>query len=152
MIIFFLFLVALDQASKYWARTFLATQGTIPIIDDFLHLTYVENRGAAFGMLQGQSFLFVIITIVAIVLLYYYYLRQRNRNGEKLDLLKFILTTIAAGACGNLIDRVLLGFVTDMIDVRGIWAFVFNIADIYVVCATLFLCLYILKFDVENDR
>ncbi|MDO4711544.1 MAG: signal peptidase II [Peptostreptococcaceae bacterium] len=151
-ILYFILLLALDQGTKYWTRVYLRPRGSISLIGDFFHLTYVENRGAAFGILQGQAILFVIITIVAILLLYYYYIRQQNKNGKYLKFLSFILLMIAAGACGNLIDRVFLGFVTDMIDVRGIWTFVFNVADIYVVCGTILLCFYILKFDAENDR
>lgn len=153
MIIFlFLLLVGLDQVTKYWARIYLKPQGSISVIGDFLHLTYVENKGAAFGILQGQSIFFVIASILAIILLYAYYIKQKNRGAKALNFLIFIITTISAGAFGNLIDRIFLGYVTDMIDVKGIWTFVFNVADIYVVCATLLLCLYIFKFDVENKH
>lgn len=148
--ILFGILLALDQASKHWAREILQPKGSISIIGDFLHLTYVENRGAAFGILQGQAFFFGVATVVAIVLLLSYYRKQKNKNAKQLLFLRIIITGILAGAFGNLIDRLWLGFVTDMIDVKGIWTFVFNVADIYVVCGTFLLAFYILKYDAEK--
>ena len=150
IILFFGGLLILDQISKYWARNFLQARGSISVIGDFFHLTYVENRGAAFGLLQGKSFIFVVATFFAIAMLSLYYYRQRKKGASRLKLLLFILLAIFAGAIGNLTDRILLGYVTDMIDVRGVWSFVFNLADIYVVCGTILLCYYILRFDKEN--
>ncbi len=147
--LFFLVLLGLDQASKFWAREVLQTKGSISILGEFFRLTYVENRGAAFGLLQGQSVLFVIATFIAIISLSYIYYLQKKKNIPHLAYLKYILAMIFAGAVGNLIDRLTLGFVTDMIDVRGIWIFVFNVADIYVVCGTILLCAYILYYDKE---
>ncbi len=147
--LFFLVLLGLDQASKFWAREVLQTKGSISILGEFFRLTYVENRGAAFGLLQGQSVLFVIATFFAIISLSYIYYLQKKKNIPHLAYLKYILAMIFAGAVGNLIDRLTLGFVTDMIDVRGIWIFVFNVADIYVVCGTILLCAYILYYDKE---
>lgn len=147
--LFFFVLLGLDQASKYWAREVLQTKGSISILGDFFHLTYVENRGAAFGLLQNQQVFFVFATCAAMILLYWYYNKQKKKQIPQLLLLRLTITAIFAGAVGNLIDRLTLGFVTDMIDVRGIWVFVFNVADIYVVCGTILLCLYILLFDKE---
>jgi len=138
-------LLVLDQASKFWARNILAIKGSIPVISDFLHLTYVENRGAAFGILNGKIALFLAVTALAIILLLKY--ANSQKDNEHARGLYFIIAFIIAGALGNLIDRAVFGFVTDMIDFRGIWKFVFNIADCYVVCATGALIFYILKFD-----
>ena len=142
--------LAIDQASKFWARNSLANIGSIPIIENFLHLTYVENRGAAFGMLHGKIILFLIATIIAILLLIKYaYSQKQNKHSKYLNI---IVAFIIAGAMGNLIDRAFLGFVTDMIDFRGIWVFVFNIADCYVVCGTLALMYYMFKFDSQFEN
>lgn len=143
-------LVLLDQGTKYWARTILQPQQSIALIPNFFHLTYVENRGAAFGILQGQAIFFSIVTIVAMILLIGYYKKQKKRGAQQLRLLKAIISVILSGAIGNLVDRIFFGFVTDMIDVRGIWSFVFNVADIYVVCGILILSLYIFKYDLEK--
>lgn len=143
-------LLSIDQASKLWARNSLADIGSIPIIKNFLHLTYVENRGAAFGMLHGKIILFLIATIIAILLLIKYAHSQKQNKHSKY--LNIIVAFIIAGAMGNLIDRAFLGFVTDMIDFRGIWVFVFNIADCYVVCGTLALMYYMFRFDSQFEN
>ncbi len=138
-------LLVIDQISKFWARNILASKGTMPIISDFFHLTYVENTGAAFGILSGKITLFLVVTTLAIVLLLKYAKEQRDNDHVKY--LYIIISFIIAGAIGNLVDRAVFGFVTDMIDFRGLWKFVFNIADCYVVCGTSALIFYILKFD-----
>ena len=148
--IFLFFLLLVDQATKFWARAELAHVSTIPIIKNFFHLTYVENKGAAFGMMQGRSGFFALASLLAIVLLLLYYKGQKQKNASHIRPLLFISLTIIAGAIGNLIDRLTLGFVTDFIDFRGIWMYVFNVADIYVVCATVLLCLYVLRYDKAN--
>lgn len=146
-IILLLALLLIDQVSKYFVRLELSEIESLPIIEGFFHLTYVENRGAAFGMMQGKSLLFIVATMVAIIALLVYYNIQKNNNGPHLKTLGYIILFIIAGAIGNLIDRVWLGFVTDFIDFRGIWKFVFNIADMYVVCATILLGIYVVKYD-----
>lgn len=138
-------LLVIDQISKFWARNILASKGTMPIISDFFHLTYVENTGAAFGILSGKITLFLVVTTLAIVLLLKYAKEQKHNDHVKY--LYIIISFIIAGAIGNLVDRAVFGFVTDMIDFRGLWKFVFNIADCYVVCGTSTLIFYILKFD-----
>lgn len=143
-------LLAIDQISKFWARNSLANIGSIPIINNFLHLTYVENRGAAFGMLHGKILLFLLATIIAIIFLVKYAISQKENDRAKI--LYIIVTFIIAGAIGNLIDRAVFGFVTDMIDFRGIWVFVFNIADCYVVCGTMALMYYIFRFDKQFEN
>ena len=148
--IFLSFLLLVDQVTKFWARAELAHVSTIPIIKNFFHLTYVENKGAAFGMMQGRSGFFTLASLLAIVLLLLYYKGQKQKNASNIRPLLYIILTIIAGAIGNLIDRLTLGFVTDFIDFRGIWMYVFNVADIYVVCATVLLCLYVLRYDKAN--
>lgn len=138
-------LIVIDQISKYLALNNLAQIGSIPIIKDIFHLTYVENRGAAFGMFQDNQIIFIIVALFAsIVGLYYLYKKKLNWVGN----LGIIL--IISGAIGNLIDRVRLGFVVDYFDFRFIWEYVFNVADIFVVVGTILLCIYIMFF--ENDK
>lgn len=141
-IIFGIMMILFDQITKYYARIKLQTVGTIPVIEDFFHLTYVENRGAAFGMLQGQKVLFTLLTVCIVAGLLYYI--SQNRESR---FLKLTGTFIVVGAIGNLIDRLVLGYVVDFIDFRGIWQYVFNVADIFVVCGTMLLILGILYQD-----
>lgn len=144
-IMLFIVLLIGDQASKYWARTVLYQQSSIQVIPHILRFTYVENRGAAFGMLQGQKIFFVIMTFLLIGL-FFVYLKKTNTN----KWMKWTASIIIAGAIGNLIDRVLLGYVVDFIDFHIIWRYVFNVADIYVVGGTLLLALQILLQDEKE--
>lgn len=139
-------LIGLDQLSKYWALNYLQEIGSIPIIQNVFHLTYVENRGAAFGMFQNNQIIFVIVAIVASIFgLYYLHTKKVNLIG------KFGIVLIISGAIGNLIDRVRLGFVVDYFDFRIVWEYVFNVADVFVVVGTLMLCIYILFFEGKEQ-
>ncbi|CEO10476.1 lipoprotein signal peptidase [[Clostridium] sordellii] len=138
-------LIAIDQISKYLAVNYLANIGSIPIIKNIFHLTYVENRGAAFGMFQNNQIIFIVVAIAACVFgLYYLYKKDLNILGKSSIIL------IISGALGNLIDRIRLGFVVDYFDFRVIWDYVFNVADVFVVVGTILLCVYIIFF--ENDK
>ena len=138
-------LIAIDQISKYLAVNYLVNIGSIPIIKNIFHLTYVENRGAAFGMFQNNQIIFIVVAIVACVFgLYYLYKKDLNILGKSAIIL------IISGALGNLIDRIRLGFVVDYFDFRVIWDYVFNVADVFVVVGTILLCVYIIFF--ENDK
>ncbi|OXX84261.1 lipoprotein signal peptidase [Paraclostridium benzoelyticum] len=137
--------MGLDQISKFLAVKYLVNIGSIPIIKDIFHLTYVENRGAAFGMFQNNQMVFVVVALIACIFgLYYLYKKQLNLLGKSAIIL------IIAGAIGNLIDRVKLGFVVDYFDFRIVWNYVFNVADVFVVIGTILLCIYIIFF--ENDK
>ena len=138
-------LIVIDQISKYLAVNNLANIGSIPIIENIFHLTYVENRGAAFGMFQNNQIVFIIVAVVAsIVGLYYIYKKKLNLLGN------ISIVLIISGAIGNLIDRVRLGFVVDYFDFRFIWDYVFNVADIFVVVGTILLCIYIIVFEKDK--
>ncbi|CEP47010.1 signal peptidase II [Paraclostridium sordellii] len=138
-------LIAIDQISKYLAVNYLVNIGSIPIIKNIFHLTYVENRGAAFGMFQNNQIIFIVVAIAACVFgLYYLYRKDLNILGKSAIIL------IISGALGNLIDRIRLGFVVDYFDFRVIWDYVFNVADVFVVVGTILLCVYIIFF--ENDK
>lgn len=139
-------LIGIDQLSKVWALKSLKEIGSIPIIQNVFHLTYVENRGAAFGMLQNNQTIFIIVALAASVFgLYYLHTKKVNILG------KAGIILIISGAIGNLIDRVRLGFVVDYFDFRFIWEYVFNVADVFVVLGTIMLCAYIIFFDEEKQ-
>ena len=140
-----LLLVGIDQLSKILALKYLKNVESIPIIQNMFHLTYVENRGAAFGMFQNNQIVFIIVAVVAsIVGLYYIYKKKLNLLGN------ISIVLIISGAIGNLIDRVRLGFVVDYFDFRFIWDYVFNVADIFVVVGTILLCIYIIVFEKDK--
>lgn len=127
-------LLIVDQVSKYWARNFL--DETIVIIDGFFQLNYVENYGASFNILTGSLGIIIIITFIAIGLLLYMMSYYRN---DKVEMI--LLVFIMAGTLGNLIDRLVFGFVTDFLDFYLIFYDfpVFNFADSFLVGATFLL-------------
>ena len=131
MIYIFLFLILLiiDQYSKFIVHGTLYVGDTIPIIDNFFNLTYVQNRGVAFGLFQGKIDIVSILALVAIGLILFYFCK----NFKKISFLERIAyTMIFSGAVGNMIDRLFRGFVVDMLDFRGIWSFIFNFADVWI--------------------
>lgn len=131
MIYIFLFLILLiiDQYSKFIIHNTLYVGDTIPIIDNFFNLTYVQNRGVAFGLFQGKIDIVSILSLIAIALILYYFCK----NFKGISFLERIAyTMIFSGAVGNMIDRLFRGFVIDMLDFRGIWSFIFNFADVWI--------------------
>lgn len=138
--------VVCDQVVKYLCTIFLKPIGTFPIIEDVFHLTYCENTGAAFSMLSGARIFFVVITSAFILLIFWLIYSGRVKNTAA----SFAMVFVAAGGMGNLIDRVLNGYVVDMFDFRLINFAVFNVADIAVTCgAAAFLIIYVFaKGDV----
>ncbi len=144
--IFIVILVLLDQVSKVFMQSFLEYGNSVAILDGVFHLTYVENRGAAFGLFENMQVFFIIVAvIVTIVGLVYIH------KSETSKLAKISICLIIAGAIGNLIDRVKMGYVVDFFDFRFIWNYVFNIADVFVVIGTLLLCIYLLKSGKEEN-
>ncbi|MEL7608969.1 MAG: signal peptidase II [Bacillota bacterium] len=126
IIIFLLLLV--DQASKIAAERLLTQLpgNTFPVWEGVFHFTFAKNRGASFGILQGQHWLLIPITLIAICAIVFVLIRFHKRLHP---LLRFSLALIVAGAIGNLIDRAFLGYVRDMLDFRLINFAVFNAAD-----------------------
>lgn len=141
-----LLLIGIDQLSKIWALNSLKEIGSISIIENVFHLTYVENRGAAFGMFQNNQIIFILVAILASIFgIYYLHTKKVNLLG------KASIILLISGAIGNLIDRLRLGFVVDYFDFRFIWEYVFNIADIFVVVGTILLCIYIIFFEEDKQ-
>ena len=126
--------VILDQVTKYFAVLYLKGQEAILLIPGVLELRYLENRGAAFGILQGGKIVFLIIT--PIVLLVAAYVLFRMPDGGKYRVLHILLDCIIIGAVGNMIDRVRLDYVVDFIYISLIDFPIFNVADMFVSIAT----------------
>lgn len=128
-IILFVILLLLDQFTKYIIEQSFYLYESIPIIEDLFNLTYVENRGIAFGLFQGKLNIISVLTVLAIIGIFVYVLKER-KNLSMLE--KISYTLILSGAVGNMADRIFRGFVIDMLDFRGIWSFVFNLADVWI--------------------
>ena len=142
-------LVALDQWTKYLAVLFLKDQDPFVIIDGVFELHYLENRGAAFGIMQGQQVFFLVIALI--VLLAVVYLFCKMSKDAKFVPLRLIAIAVLAGAWGNMIDRVRLGYVVDFFYFKLINFPIFNVADIYVTVAAFMLVVLILFFYQEED-
>jgi signal peptidase II len=138
-------IIAADQLVKAWAKTSLMETGTIPVIRDVFHLTYAENRGAAFSMLEGQRWFFIILTSVMLVVIAMAFFKEFFKGVWGKTTLVFIF----AGAVGNFIDRVWLGFVVDMFDFRLIDFPIFNVADIFLTVGAVMGIIYILFIDKD---
>ncbi|WP_077367325.1 signal peptidase II [Anaerosalibacter sp. Marseille-P3206] len=146
----FFLIVLLDQFTKYLAVKHLKFNEPIVLIKDFLKLNYVENYGAAFGVMQNKKYFFIITTLIVIITIIVF-LKKNFYHLSKL--MKVSLVMLLAGAIGNLIDRIRLSYVVDFISVRfsnGYEFPVFNIADCFIVISTILIVIMILfeKYEV----
>lgn len=139
----------LDRLVKLWARTDLqALGGSLPLIEGVFHLTYVENRGAAFGMLQGQFWLFAILTpLVAAFLIYKMFFAKKKLPAMP----NIAMALFLGGAIGNLYDRIFYGYVVDMFDFCLINFAVFNVADSCMVVGVLLYCVWVLFVEGKKQ-
>lgn len=143
-------ILILDQFTKHLALGSLKEGGSVNLLGEFLRLSYVENRGAAFGILQEQRMFFVAMTSLVIVGILYL---LKSKKHEMSKLAAISLLSIAGGAAGNMVDRVRFGYVVDFIDVRfgDLYAFpVFNVADISIVIGTALLMVLIITGNTEK--
>ena len=138
--------IGLDQISKLIAVKLLAPVKSVPLWEGVLHLTYVENRGAAFGMLADHRWVFMSISSVAIIAIALYLYSGRNTS----KLYTAALMMIVSGGIGNMIDRIALGYVIDFIDFALIDFAVFNIAD-SIVCIGAGLLILSLVLDIIKE-
>ena len=144
-----LLLVVLDQFTKVLALQNLKGQEPITIIPDVFQLLYVENRGAAFGILQNKQWVFLIITAIVLAALIWA-LPRMSRERHFLPL-RLCLCFIGAGAVGNMIDRIFRGYVIDFFYFKLIDFPVFNVADIYVTTSAIVLIFLIVFLYKEED-
>lgn len=143
LITLYVLLVLFDQLTKQFMYNISGGNigYSINILGDFLKFTYVENHGGIFGLFQGSIIAFTIISTLLIIYLLY----TETKNFLNTNIINKIgVIFIASGATGNMIDRYLRGFVIDMIDFRGIWSFVFNVADAYIHIGIYILVVYYL--------
>ena len=128
--------VALDQWTKYLTVANIPLYSRVPCVDGLFRFTYVQNTGAAFSSFLGQQWLFALIFVVFTALLVFEL--KKNTMGF-LPLERWCLIAIWAGGLGNMIDRVRLGFVVDMIELEFIRFPVFNVADCFITCGCIIL-------------
>lgn len=139
----------LDQFTKNMAVLHLKGKPSVPILKDILILQYLENKGAAFGMLQNQKIFFIFIEVLILFVIGFVLIRMPS--GKKYNLMHVILVLVASGAIGNMIDRVVQDYVVDFIYFVLIDFPIFNVADIYVTCATVMFVIVVLFYYKEED-
>ena len=139
-------IVACDQLSKYAIRSLFNVNESVSVIGDFFELRYIQNDGAAFSSFAGKQAFLIAVSIIAIIGAAFF-LRKMKSEGA---MFKVALLCIIAGGIGNLIDRFILGYVTDMLSF-SIFPPVFNIADIAVCLGCGILIVYVLFF-MKDDK
>ena len=148
--------IILDQLTKFLVTKYMTLYQSIPLIKGFLHLTYTTNDGAAFGMMDGQRWIFILVSTLAIVaFIAYLYLGHADNM-----LYAISLSMVISGGIGNMIDRLGFGFyvnpntglgeVVDFIDFCGIWDAIFNGADSFV-CVGAGLLILALVIDLKKE-
>lgn len=146
-------LIGLDQYTKALAVAHLKNQQPFIIWDGVFELLYSENRGAAFGLLQGRQGFFFLIGIVVLAAAGYAMIRMPGWQEKRYNWLKICVIMITAGAVGNMIDRITQGYVVDFLYFKLINFPIFNVADIFVTTATallfVVLCFYYKEEELE---
>ena len=154
MLTFFAIIVGiifLDQLTKWLAVIFLKANGPAIIIKDVFRFTYLENRGAAFGMLSEHRWVFLIISTVAIIAIIIYMVKWRPES----KLQRVAIAFMAGGGIGNMIDRIALGYVIDFIDFYAfpqVWSYIFNVADSFVCIGAGLLILYLVLELIKESK
>lgn len=143
-------LLVIDQISKLLVIKLLERSSSIELIKNFFYLTYTHNNGAAFSILTGQRVFLILIAIIILIILFYYL--RKNKVEGKIERLAF--SFIIGGALGNLIDRILRGYVIDFIDVK-IFKYnfpVFNLADTFIVVGVILLLIILSIKEKKYDN
>lgn len=142
-------LVVIDQITKYWARTSLQENGPIDVIKGVFSFEYLENRGIAFGLFQDKFIIFVIFTVIILFAIGFLFLRLPD--DKRYRPLQISMIFVAAGAIGNMIDRIFLNYVVDFLYFNLIDFPIFNIADCYVT-VTLFVLVFLILFYYKEEE
>ena len=145
-----IFIILIDQITKLLAVRYLQGKAPFVIIKNFFQFYYVENYGAAFGILNEKRIFFIIVTIIVVISIIFFIIRYSNTLGKPM---KIAMAVLLGGAIGNLIDRIRLGYVIDFISFKfpGGYNFpVFNIADSFIVIGTILIMIFILSSELER--
>ena len=132
--------VTLDQVVKMWIVNSFNLHEGMELINGLLSILYVRNTGAAWGMFEGKMLFFYLITVVAVGTLLYLMFKEKGKS----KLLLTAYSLILAGAVGNFIDRIRLGYVVDMFKFEFIDFPIFNVADICLTIGVIFLFYYVI--------
>ncbi len=137
-------IVAADQITKLLVTQNIALYSKMAVLPGLVHLTYVRNVGAAFSILQGKQWLFLLIFVLLTAALAWEFSKKRM---PFTTVERWCLAAIWAGGFGNMIDRLRLGYVVDMIEVEFISFPVFNVADCFITCGCILLGVHLVFFN-----
>ena len=147
-ILLFAAFLASDMWVKHWTVEVLKEMGSMEVIPGFLALTYAENKGAAFSMLSGARWFFIVVAAIFIGILWYMY----KKNYFTTWWSKLGAVMIVAGTVGNAIDRVRYGYVVDMFEVLFMKFAIFNVADIFITVGAVFFLLYMFVTEFDDKK
>ena len=139
-------IVAVDQYTKYLTVANIALFQDVEFIPGFLGLTYVQNTGAAFSSFEGQQWLFALIFVAFTAAVLYEY-RKKSMPFSSFE--RWCIATVYAGGLGNMIDRIRLGYVVDMIETKFMNFPVFNVADCFITCGCILMMVSLIFFNKE---
>ena len=142
-------MTAFDQLTKFMITSSYELYESRTVIKNILSFTYIQNRGMAWGMLQGKRIIFVALTIIILFLCFAIYSNIADK--AKYRLLRANMIILISGALGNMLDRIKLGYVIDFFEVKFIDFPVFNVADIYVVVSMIMIFILIM-FKYSNEE
>ena len=136
--------IGLDQLTKYLVVQNIPLYGTVPLWDKVVHLTYTQNTGAAFSSFEGQHWLFALVMLVFIGFIIWEFPKKRM---PFTTVERWLMVAILSGGIGNMIDRLRMGYVVDMIEVDFMEFAVFNVADIFITCGCFLLVAHLIFFN-----
>ena len=144
-----LFAIFLDQLSKWFVVQYLKPIRSFQLIEGVFSLRYLENSGAAFGILYGRQFFLITVSILVTLVMIYFYTRIPHTKRHLY--IRIVAILIVSGAIGNLIDRIRLGFVIDFLFFELINFPIFNLADSFIVIGSILLFILAIFYYKENE-
>lgn len=144
MAVFCLGAIGIDQLTKFWVVQQIPLHTTVPVWNGVFHLTYTQNTGAAFSSFEGQHWLFALVMLVFIGFIIWEFPKKKM---PFTTFERWLMISILAGGIGNMIDRLRLGYVVDMIEVEFMNFAVFNVADIFITCGCFLLIAHLIFFN-----
>lgn len=140
--------VVLDQVTKALVVSHMTLHQELPFLPGFMRLYYTQNKGAAFSILSDHPWVFLVFSAVAMAVIVYLLYRFRNRH----PMLTVTLAMILGGGIGNMIDRLVNGYVVDFLDFQFMKFAVFNVADIFVTCGSVALGIYLIAVEPRVEK
>ena len=146
MLLTVLGITALDQLTKALVVQHIPLHTSVPVLEGVFHLTYTRNTGAAFSMFEGMQWLFALIFLLFTALVVWDMVKK-VMPFTKLE--RWLIVLVYAGGLGNMIDRIRMGYVVDMIEVEFMHFPVFNVADCFITCGCILLLLHLIFFNKD---